>query len=736
MLPKFLQTLTSAQASPDFSRRGFLIAATATSVGFAIGFRPAAAAQPTAKSDTLPNPFQRYIAIAEDGHVTIFSSQFDMGQGSYHGIATLVIEELGGSWEQITIEGGFGDIAAYGNVAWGGVAQGTGGSTSMVTSWVRYRQAAAAARIMLVKAAAKAWSVPEAEITVADGKIQHTASGKTAGFGHFAKEAATQSVPKEIPLKASSDWTVIGNTKRTRYDAEGKTNGSQIFTSDVQLPGLLTAVMIHPPRFGATLSSFEAAKAKAVKGVVDVVAIPRGVAIVAQDMWSALKGRDLVTVTWDESKAEKRGSKEILESYQKQALQPPQALARKDGDSAAILENAEEVHEALFTFPYLAHAAMEPLNAIAHKTEDGILEIWGGHQIPDLYQAVGAKIAGLDPRKVRLKTMKTGGGFGRRAVGDADVISEAVAIAKAIGWKAPVKVQWTRENDMRGGRYRPAYVHRLRASLGKDGKPVAWDNHIVGQSIVAGTPFSGMIQNGVDHTSVEGAANLPYAIPNLSVGLTTTDVKVPVLWWRSVGSTHTAYATEMFIDALAVKAGADPVAYRLDLLQDQPRHAAVLRLAAEKAGWDQKPAPGRFRGVALHKSFESYVAQIAEISLEENSLKVHKVVAAVDVGVAINPDIIKAQVEGSIGFGLGAILEEEITLLEGKVEQENYDSYTPLRLDQMPTEIEVHIVESDASPTGIGEPAVPPIGPAIANALAQAKGVHIHTLPIRTQYLS
>lgn len=559
------------------------------------------------------------------------------------------------------------------------------------------------------------------------GHLAHGASGKTAGFGEFVKAAAALPAPSDVKLKPRGEWSEIGNPGLRRYDSRAKTNGTQIFTADLHPPGMLTAVMIHPPQFGATVKSFNAAEATSMPGVVGVVAIPRGVAVVGEDTWSALKARDSVTVQWDESAAEKRGSAEILESYRGMAGKPPAAVARNDGDAASAMASAERVLEATFEFPYLAHAAMESLNAVAWRNQDGVLEVWGGHQMPDLYQQLAAQIAELPAERVRMHVMKTGGGFGRRAVSDGDIITEAVHVAKALEWRAPVKVQWTRENDMRGGRYRPAYVHRLRAGLDAQGNPVAWEDHIVGQSIMAGTGMDAS-QNGVDPTSVEGAANLPYAIPNLSVGLTSTDVGIPVLWWRSVGSTHTAYATEVFIDELAEAAKADPVEYRLSLLKDHPRHAGVLKLAAEKAGWGKPLPEGHFQGVAVHESFSSYVAEVAEISMVDGEPKVHRVVAAVDCGTAINPDVIRAQVEGAIGFGLGAIMQEELTLTQGEVDQGNYDGYRPLRIDAMPV-VEVHIVESEEPPTGIGEPGVPPIGPAVANAVYRATGKRIRVLP-------
>ncbi|MFL5162354.1 MAG: xanthine dehydrogenase family protein molybdopterin-binding subunit, partial [Microvirga sp.] len=345
------------------------------------------------------------------------------------------------------------------------------------------------------------------------------------------------------------------------------------------------------------------------------------------------------------------------------------------------------------------------------------------------YQAAAAQAAETTPDKVRLHVMKTGGGFGRRAVPDADVIVEAVSVAKAIGWRAPIKVQWTREDDMRGGRYRPMYVHALKAGLDANGRLIAWRNRIVGQSIVANTPFQGEVKNGIDGTSVEGAATIPYAIPNLRVELATTEVGVPVLWWRSVGSTHTAYAVEAFLDEVAEAVGRDPVALRLELLKDHPRHAGVLRLAAQKAGWDRPLPKGRFRGVAVAESFKTYVAQVAEVTVSDDGRpKVERIVCAIDCGVAVNPDIIRAQMEGGIGFGLGAIMKSQITIEGGTVQEGNFDGYDVLRLNEMP-QVEVHIVASSERPTGVGEPGVPPIGPAVANAIYAATRKRMRILP-------
>jgi isoquinoline 1-oxidoreductase beta subunit len=730
MIPKLMQSIARPAARMETSRRQFLLGALAAGTGIAVGYRVLAASPAfagEAETESGSHAFSPYLMIGADGKVTVLSSQFEMGQGSYNGVATLVAEELDADWSTIDVKGAAGNIPAYGNIAFGGTMQGTGGSTSMSTSWERYRKAGAAARAMLVAAAAAEWGVDAAEITVENGTLAHP-SGKSGGFGAFAAKAATMPVPTDVKLKEPGDWKLIGNAKLKRFDSARKANGTEQYTIDVKLPGMLTAVMIHPPLFGAKVKSFDASAARAIKGVVDVVETPRGVAVVGEHMWAAIKGREAVTVEWDETDAEKRGTPELMSTYRDLAGKTPAAFARKDGDADPAFASAAKVIEATFEFPYLAHAALEPLNAVARRNEDGTIEIWGGHQLPDVYQKLASEIAGVPVEKIRLNVMKTGGSFGRRAVFDGDVVAEAVHVAKALGFRAPVKVQWNREDDTRAGRYRPAYVHRLRAGIDASGKLVAWSDHIVGQSIMAKTAWDGMVQNGVDPTSVEGANNLPYAIQNQTVGLTTTDVRVPVLWWRSVGSTHTAFAAEAFLDEVAEAAGRDPLEFRLSMLEPGSRHATVLKLAAEKAEW-QKPLPeGRFRGVAVAESFGSVVAQIAEVSIDGEGIKVERVVAAVDCGLAINPDQVRAQVEGGIGFGLSAILGEEITLTEGQVDQGNYDMYTPLRIDAMP-KVEVHILASANPPSGIGEPGVPPIGPAVANAAFKALGKRIRVLP-------
>ena len=716
------------------SRRNFLVGAGLAGAGLVIAFHvpvgPVGRAL-AASPDTVVNPINAYLTIAPDSTVTVLSAHMEGGQGIYSGIATLVAEELDADWDQMHVEGAAGNPALYGNVTWGGAIQGTGGSSAIPSSWDRYRRAGATARAMLVEAAARDWGVPASEIMIAKGTVAH-ASGREATFGDLAEKAAEVPPPASVELKDPKDWVFIGNENLRRLDSVPKTTGQPLFTIDVRLPGMLTAVIARPPLFGATLKSFDATEVKKMPGVVDVVRIPDGIAVVGRDFWSASQGREALSVEWDESNAETRGTDTLMAEYKALAKDGKAAIARRDGDAPAALASASDVIEAEFEFPYLAHAPMEPINAIA-RMKDGMLEVWGGHQLPDVHQQTAATIAGVPMEKVKLHLMMTGGFFGRRATPNADVIAEAVQVVKAMGTDAPVHVQWTREDDIRGGRYRPLYYHTLKATLDDTGMPSAWHHRIVGQSIVRGTPFEGgLVRNGIDKTSVEGAENLPYAIPNLEVDLITTDVKVPVLWWRAVGSTHTAYSTEIFIDQLAEAAGKDPVEYRRALLAGKARHLGVLNLAAEKAGWGSPLPDGKARGVSVHKSFGTYVAQVAEVAVQDGEVKVERIVCAVDCGIAVNPDVIRAQIEGGIGYGLCAALHGKVTLTDGAVEESNFHDYVCLRIEEMP-KVEVYIVPSTESPMGVGEPGVPPAAPAVANAIFAATGRKLHSLPFAGQ---
>jgi isoquinoline 1-oxidoreductase beta subunit len=708
------------------SRRQFLASAAGAGMGLMIGLRldRAAAQGGTAAPAVLaPNAFVR---IAPDNTVTIIAKHIELGQGAHTGLATLLAEELDADWSQIRVEAAPTDVARYNNLAWGPM-QGTGGSTSLANSWEQLRRAGATARAMLIAAAAQRWKAPAGEITVDRGVLAHAASGRRATFGELASEAARQTPPAQVTLKDPKDFKLIGR-HAPRVDSRAKTTGSAEYTYDVRLPDMLTAVIARPPRFGATVKSFDASAARRVPGVTDVVPVPSGVAVVARTTWAAIKGRSALRIDWDETAAERRGSAELYAAYRRLAAQPG-ARARRQGDPEAALAGAARVLEAVYEFPFLAHTPMEPLDCVVRLGADGC-EVWLASQTPTIEQQAVAAVFGLPPDKVRVHTLLAGGSFGRRSTVGGEVAVEAASIAKALGGARTIKLVWTREDDIRGGSYRPLYVHRLRAGLDASGSVVGWEHRIVGQSLVTGTPLAPFrIRDGIDLTSVEGAANLPYAIPNIAVELHTTTVGIPVLWWRSVGSTHTAYSVETFLDEIARAAGHDPVDARRALLQGRPRHLGVLELAARQAGWGQPLPPGRARGVAVHECFGSVVAQVAEVTRDGDGLpRVERVVCAVDCGIAVNPDVVRAQMEGSIGFGLGSALWSEITVLGGRAQQSNFHDFRILRIDEMPR-VEVHIMPSAASPTGVGEPGVPPIAPAVANAWLALSGRPVHRLP-------
>lgn len=722
----------------NLSRRQFLQGGAGLTLGFCIPSVLFAAAGPGNAVDGIasavrfePNAF---LKIGADNSVTVISKHLEMGQGTYTGLATILADELDADWKTVRVEGAPADAKRYGNLLMGS-AQGTGGSTAMANSWEQLRKAGATGRAMLVSAAAQKWNVPAVEIVVREGVVSHAASKHKATFGQLAAEAATQAVPAEVKLKDPKDFRLIGKQAR-RKDTADKINGKAIYTQDIHLPGMLVALVAHLPRFGATVKAFDAGRAKAVKGVVDVVQIPQGVAVLACDTWSAKKGRDALSVTWDESAAFKLGSDEILARY-KELAKTPGLVAAKNGDTDQAFAQAAKVVSASYDFPYLAHAAMEPMNCVMQLGEGGV-EVWNGEQLHTGDQFALAGFFSLKPEQVNIHMLYAGGSFGRRACSQSDYVLEVAQIVKASGSKAPIKLVWLREDDMRAGYYRPLFHHALEAAIDTKGNLSAWRHRLVGQSIMQGSAFEKMmVKDGIDVVSVEGAANLPYAIPNLKVDLhTPTDIQVPVLWWRSVGSTHTAFSTETFIDQVAAVMGRDPVALRLELLAAHPRHGAVLKLAADKAGWNSPLKPGkagerRGRGVAIHESFNSYVAQVAEVTVaKDGSFKVDRIVCAVDCGIAINPDNIRSQVEGAVGFALTAALHGEITLKEGRVEQGNFDNYSLLRIGEMP-QVEVHILPSTAAPTGIGEPGVPPVAPAVANAIAAATGKRLTRMPFR-----
>ncbi|MET0120692.1 MAG: xanthine dehydrogenase family protein molybdopterin-binding subunit [Candidatus Thiodiazotropha sp. 6PLUC9] len=720
----------------NLSRRRFLAGSAVSLAGLTLGVIPTVMAEqrqagpgiagraPEAAGDFSPNAFLR---IDKEGVVTVISKHLEMGQGTYTGLATLVAEELDADWNMVRVEGAPADAARYNNLFWGKV-QGTGGSTAMANSWEQMRRAGAAARAMLIQAASKQWQVPADQISVSSGVIKHSPTGRQADFGALAELAAQQPVPESVELKDPKSFKLIGK-RIPRKDTAEKINGQAQFTQDIDLPGLLTALVLHPPKIGMKVKQVDSAKALEVKGVRKVVELSTGVAVVADDFWGAKLARDRLSVTWDDSGAFDKSSEQILNDYRKMA-QEPGLEATKKGSASTVLAAAESVLEAEYSVPFLSHSAMEPMNCVVRIDAEGC-DIWNGEQMQTSDQQQVAGLLGLEPKQVHIHMLYAGGSFGRRANPAADYVLEAVNIAKSLKPGTPVKMIWTREDDTHGGYYRPIYLHRMRATQDEQGAPHAWEQRIVGQSILKGTPFElVMVKDGVDMTSVEGAANLPYEIKHIQVDLHSPELPVSVLWWRSVGSSHTAFAVECFIDELAVKAGEDPLTYRRKLLGNHPRHLAVLNLAAEKAGWGEPLGRNRGQGIAVHESFNSYVAQVAEVSVRRGVITVDRVVIAVDCGIAINPDIIEAQMQGGMGFGLSAALFSELTFKNGAVEQSNFNDYRVLRIDQMP-EVEVHIVASAEPPTGVGEPATPVIAPAVANAVFAATGQRLRQLPLR-----
>jgi isoquinoline 1-oxidoreductase beta subunit len=666
-----------------------------------------------------PNAFLR---IGADDSITVLLAHAEMGQGIWTTLPMLIAEELDADWAKIRVEHAPASLA-YAHTAFG--MQMTGGSSSTWSEFDRYRQVGALARSLLVAAAAERFGVSAADCRTENGVV--VCGGRRARYGELADAAARLEPPASVALKEPGSWRLIGKPTR-RLDTPEKITGGAEFGFDVQFEGLLTALVARPPVFGGQVKSFDAAAARAVPGVRAVVQVPSGVAVVADHFWSAKLGRDALAVEWDVGAVAAVDSDALIAEFRRLAATPG-AVAASKGDAAAALERAPRVLEAEYAVPYLAHAPMEPLNCAVRVAADKC-EIWTGTQFQGIDQKVAAGITGLKPEQVEIHTRFLGGGFGRRATPTSDFISEAVHVAKAAG--RPVKTVWTREDDVRGGYYRPAFLHRLRVGVGADGRPGAWAHTIIGQSILAGTPFEGMIQNGVDSASVEGVSDSPYVkdLADHLVDLHSPRAGVPVLWWRSVGHTHTAFAMESMIDELAAAAGRDPVDYRRELLARHPRHLGVLNLAAERAGWGTQLPAGRVRGVAVHESFGSWVAQVAEVSVEDGSVRVHRVVCAIDCGVAVNPAGVVAQMESGIAFGLGAALYGRIDLREGRPQQSNFHDYRVLRLDEMP-QVEVHIVPSSERPGGVGEPGVPPIAPAVANALFALTGKRLRELPLR-----
>jgi isoquinoline 1-oxidoreductase subunit beta len=717
-------------------RRSFLKTSAAVGGGMVVAFYVPGVKAALSGQTPRPQPLLpfAYVKIATDETVTIVANHSEMGQGVYTSLPMLLNEELQADWARIRVESAPVD-ATYNHPVFG--MQMTGGSTTTAAEWNHYRQLGAAARVVLIGAAAQQWKVDASTCRVEKGVVIHGPTSKRATFGSLAASAARLPVPADIPLKDPKNFTLIGKPM-PRLDTPSKTNGSAQFGLDVVLPGMLTAVIARSPVFGGKVASFDAAEAQQVPGVKAVVQVPSGIAVIAERFWPAKLGRDKLKIKWDEGENAGISTTKMLADFSAQSASPG-ALAKRTGDPQSALASAAKEITAEYDVPYLAHAMMEPLNCVVDLRADSC-EIWTGTQFETVDRANAAKTAGLSPEKVQIHTTLLGGGFGRRANPASDFVIEAVQVAKVA--KAPVKVVWTREDDTQGGWYRPMWHDRFAAGLDASGNPVAWTHTIVGQSIMAGTPFEAFtIKDGVDSASVEGAADLLYGIPNLQVDLHSPKIGVPVQWWRSVGHSHTGFSVEAFFDEVAHAGGKDPYHLRRTLLAKEPRMLAVLDLAAEKAGWSKsggtsKPLPkGVGRGIATHFSFDSYVAQVVEASVDDDgNVRVHRVVCAVDCGRVVNPDTVKAQMEGGINFGLTAALKTEITLENGRVQQSNFNDYPMLRMFEAPA-IEVFIVPSEEKPTGVGEPSVPPVAPALSNAIFAATGKRVRRLPIRASDL-
>lgn len=709
------------------SRRNFLKTAGIIGSGLIIPFHVLAGGKRAQKNDDAilfaPNAF---LTIKPDNSVEIILAHVEMGQGIWTTLPMLIADELDCKWEDIKVTHSPAS-PLYNNVEF--PVQITGGSSTTRTEFDRYRKAGATARILLVQAAATKMNVSVGDCKTENGFV--SSGNKKISYGEVAAAAAQLTPPIEVQLRPAKEWKYIGKGAK-RLDASAKINGTAKFGMDMQFPGLKTAVVAHAPVFGGKVKSFSSVEALKIPGVRKVVQVPSGVAVIADHFWAAKQGRNALKIVWDDGVGVNLNTNTQVAKYKKLAATNGVEVAKK-GDVTNALSQASRTVEAEFVFPYLAHAPMEPMNCTVRINGDSC-DIWTGTQLPGVDQMAAAKILGVKPESVNIITPFLGGGFGRRATPSSDFVSEAVQIAKAS--KEFIKLVWTREDDMKGGYYRPMFIHNIKAGLDKDGYPNAWQHNIAGQSIMAGTLFDNP-KAKFDESSVEGVNNSPYleSIDNHFIGLHSPKEVVTVLWYRSVGNTHTAYAMEVMIDQLAHAAKKDPVEYRRTLLKSSPRHLAALNLVAEKSGWGKRLPEGHYQGIAVHESFSSYVAQVVEISMEKDVPKVHKVTCAIDCGLAVNPDGVVAQIEGGIVFGITMALYGELTIKNGQLQQNNFYDYKIARMHESP-EIEVHIVQGGEKMGGVGEPGVPPTAPALANAIFAATGKVHYQLPILSDKLT
>ncbi len=714
----------SAITNP-LDRRSFLKTGIAGATGLVIGFYLPGRREVLAAASATPAVLNAWVHITPDDKVTILISKSEMGQGVETSLAMLAAEELECDWKRIHTEFAPADKVYY-DPAFG--MQGTGGSQSIHSCWEPMRKAGATAREMLIGAAAQKWGVDASECRAENGAIVHSATKRRATFGSLAVAAAQIPQPKDVKLKDPSQFTIVGKPTK-RLDTPKKVNGTAEFGIDVRRPGMLHASVEHCPVFGGKVASFDATKAKAIPGVKDVIQIPTGVAVVADNTWTAFQGRKALDIKWDEGPNAAVSSAPIRKSFE-DACETSGVVSRKEGDAAAGLASAAQKLEAVYEAPYQAHATMEPMNGTADVRADGV-DLWVPTQFQTPSQGMAAGIAGVKPDDVKVHTTYLGGGFGRR--GWSDFVAESTIISKAMG--APVQVTWTREDDTQHDYYRPASYIKMSAGLDANGKPTAFTARVACDSIMSWF-FPGSIKNGLDSSSVEGVSDIAYDIPNILVDYHLMAGPIPMGFWRSVGASQNGFFSEGFVDELAAAAKKDPYEYRRDLLAKQPRLLGVLNLAAQKAGWGTPLPKGRFRGIACLEAFSTYAAEVVEISIDKDgTVNVHRVVAAMDCGRVINPDTAEGQVSGAIVYGITAALKTEITIDRGRVVQTNFDTNPMLRMNEVP-KIEVYFVPSEETPTGLGEPAVPPVAPAIANAIFAATGKRLRRLPFKPEDLA
>jgi len=706
-------------------RRDFLRSTVTLGGGLVLGFQLRVTDCATASNSAAFRP-NAYLRIAPDESITVIVARTELGQGVYTSLPMLVAEELEVDLGKVRIEPAPVD-AAYTNPIFG--MQMTGGSTSVVSSWEPLRRAGAAGREMLLEAAAQAWGVSSASCRAENGFIKRLDLPQKLSYGQLAERASHLALPESPQLKQPKHFKLIGNPRK-RLDTPEKVSGAATFGIDVRVPGMLTAVVSRPPVLGGKVRSYTAENAGKMPRVKAIVPIDSGIAVVAEGFWPAYQACKSLEIVWDDGPLREFSTTAQRERYA-ELIKQPGGVARKDGDAMAAIGLAAIKIEASYELPYLAHATMEPISCVADCRAESC-EIWIGTQFQTLDRDAAAQASGLRPEKIKLHTMLVGGSFGRKAAPDGHIVREAVEISKAV--RAPVKVIWTREDDIRGGYYRPCYRDFLAGGIDVSGRPVGWLHRVVGQSMLLGTPFERYVQTDRDADSLSGARDLPYEIPNILVEVHTPRTGPKVWAWRSVGNSHNGFVVESFLDELAHAAGKDPFEFRRVLLKEHPRHRAVLELAAEKAGWGKTLPAGRGLGMALHQ-FDSIVAQIAEVSVTATGqIKVHRVVCAIDCGLVVHPDSVRAQMEGGIAFGLSAALYGEITFQRGRVQQNNFNDYPVLRIDAMPA-VDVHIMPSTETPSGLGEAGVPPIAAAIANAVFAVTGKRIRRLPIRSEDL-